>query len=85
MLGISVPIPLSSIPSPIQMFSWEPSFTLSVLHSTPQKTRQGSAPLLELLKTTPTGHLRPGHQTCHVIPFLPFQESPRSALLCSDY
>lgn len=53
--------------------------------ATPQKACQGSAPPLELLKTTHTGCLRPGHQTCHVIS-LPSSrvtwELHRCALLC---
>lgn len=54
---------------------------------TPQKTLQGSAPPPELIKTTPTGYLRPSRLTCHRFSLLPSQGSPGScfALLCSVY
>lgn len=41
------------------MFIWEPGPTPPIPDPTLQKALQESAPPLELLKTTPTGYLRP--------------------------
>lgn len=66
----------SPIPIPAQMFHWDPGPTPPTQDTASQKTCQGSASPLELLKTTPTGYLRPGCKICHVISLLPFWESP---------
>lgn len=82
-LGVAVLLELYSPNPTLSAPNSSPSHGAVLFKLHPWGSPPEVSPCLGLLKTMPTGYIRPSAHICHAIPLPPSGGSPRSALFCS--